>query len=223
MASSRTPQPIAHQSKSGAVYAELRQRILDGALAPSAQLNQEQLAAELGVSTTPLREALRRLESERLVTMAAHRDVVVAPLDPEEMISVYEVREELDPLAAALAAERHSDEQAAEIEAATARLGDASEPDQLGVNRAYHGAIYGACGNPILIELLDVLWDRSDRYRRAVGMATDPTIVAEHREIAEAVLGRRAQDARSLMQRHIARTLAAFREKYGTEAGSAAG
>jgi DNA-binding GntR family transcriptional regulator len=212
----RQPQPIAHQSKSGAVYSELRQRILDGALPPATALNQEQLAAELGVSTTPLREALRRLESERLVTMAAHRDVVVAPLDADEMLAIYEVREQLDPLAAALAAERHTDEDAAAIKAAAGHLGEAGDDDQLATNRAYHAAIYHACDNPILVELLDALWDRSDRYRRAVGMAADPTVVAEHREIAAAVLERRAADARALMERHVSRTRAAFQAKYGT-------
>ena len=69
------------------------------------------------------------------------------------------------------------------------------------VNRRYHASIYGACHNPVLIETLDALWDRSDRYRRAVGfMATDAAIQDEHVAIAEAVLARRADESASLMR-----------------------
>src|SRR3954453_19819920 len=86
---------LTYLSKADAVYAELRRRILEGELAPGAALNQEQVAAALGVSTTPVREALRRLESEALVRTVAHREVYVTPLEVEELVALYEVRENL--------------------------------------------------------------------------------------------------------------------------------
>jgi DNA-binding GntR family transcriptional regulator len=205
--------PFADRSKSSAVYFELRTRILSTALSPAAGLNQEQLAEELGVSTTPLREALRRLQSEGLVTLMAHREAIVSPLDPAELAAIYEVRAELDPLAAALAAERHTSSEAAAIRAATERARKPGRQDRLSANRRYHSAIYAACHNPVLVETLDRLWDRSDRYRRAVGfIATDPSIQEEHMAIAEAVLERRSRDSSRLMRRHIKRTCAAFHE-----------
>jgi DNA-binding GntR family transcriptional regulator len=205
--------PFVHQSKSAAVYLELRRRILGAVVAPGVALNQEQLAAELGVSTTPLREALRRLESEGLVKLLAHREAIVAPLDPLELAAVYEVRENLDPLAAALAAERHTDAEATAIRKAVARAAKPGREDRMTVNRRYHASIYEACHNPVLVETLDALWDRSDRYRRAVGyMATDPAIQEEHVAIAEAVLARRADESAELMRGHIRRTRAAFQE-----------
>jgi DNA-binding GntR family transcriptional regulator len=201
------------ESKSSAVYLELRGRILSAALAPGTAINQEQLAGELGVSTTPLREALRRLESDGLVTLLAHREAVVSPLDPTELAAVYEVRASLDPLAAALAAERHTEAQGKAIRKATDRARRPGREDQLTVNRRYHTAIYAACQNPVLIETLDALWDRSDRYRRAVGfMATEPEIQDEHEAIAEAVLARRPDESAQLMRAHIARTRAAFQQ-----------
>jgi DNA-binding GntR family transcriptional regulator len=210
------PPTFTNQSKSVAVYGELRRRILTAELAPSTPLNQEQLAAELGVSTTPLREALRRLESEGLVTLLAHREAVVSPLDADELAAIYEVRAELDPLAAALAAGRHDTAEAGGIRDATERMRKPGREDRLTVNRRYHAAIYRACHNPVLVEVLEGLWDRSDRYRRSVGfMATETTIVDEHLAIAEAVLARRADEAASLMRRHIARTRATFEEVYG--------
>lgn len=208
--------PFLHQSKSAAVYLELRRRILSAALAPGTAINQEQLAAELGVSTTPLREALRRLESDGLVMLLAHREAVVSPLDPAELVAVYEVRENLDPLAAALAAERHTEAEAKAIRRATERARRPGREDRMTVNRRYHASIYGACHNPVLIETLDALWDRSDRYRRAVGfMATDAAIQDEHVAIAEAVLARRADESASLMRGHIRRTRATFQQLHG--------
>jgi DNA-binding GntR family transcriptional regulator len=210
-----TPQSLSfmNQSKSAVVYLELRRRILDAELAPAVALNQEQLAAELGVSTTPLREALRRLESEGLVTLMAHREAVVSPLDPLELAAIYEVREELDARAAALAAERHTESEATTIRQATERMRKPGREDRMTVNRRYHAAIYRACHNPVLVETLEGLWDRSDRYRRAVGfMATDASILDEHVAIAEAVLGRRSREAADLMRAHIRRTRATFEQ-----------
>lgn len=208
--------PFVHQSKSSAVYLELRQRILSAALAPGTAINQEHLAAELGVSTTPLREALRRLESDGLVQLLAHREAIVSPLDPTELAAVYEVREELDPLAAALAAERHTSAEATVIRKATERARRPGREDRMTVNRRYHASIYGACHNPVLVETLDALWDRSDRYRRAVGfMAAEAAIQDEHIAIADAVLARRADESAELMRTHIRRTRMAFQQLQG--------
>ena len=158
-----TPAPqLLHHSKSAAVYLELRRRILHAELPPASAINQEQLAAQLGVSTTPLREALRRLESEGLVLPMAHREAVVSPLDPVELEAIYEVREHLDPLAAALAAERHTEAEADEIRRATARMRKPGRDDPMSVNRRYHAAIYGACHNP-------------SSSRRSTGCGTAPT------------------------------------------------
>jgi len=95
--------PLVFKSKADAVYREVRQRILDGELSPGSSLNQEQLAATLEVSTTPLREALRRLETQGFVRTVAHREIVVAPLVVEELVALWEVRRDLDATAAALA------------------------------------------------------------------------------------------------------------------------
>jgi DNA-binding GntR family transcriptional regulator len=195
--------PVVYRSKTDATYIELRNRILEGSLAPSESLNQEQLAAELGVSTTPLREALRRLETEGLVQMQPHRDVVVAPLNRADIVSLYEVRRVLDSFAARLAASRHDDEDRRAMEAASKALKSPSE-DPVSDNRAFHAAIYRASRNPVLIDVLDSLWDRSDRYRRAIsGIARSPQVVQSHLELMQAVLARSPARAEKLMSEHI--------------------
>ena len=96
-------------TKAKAVYVETRSRILKGMLAPGSAVNQEALAAELGVSITPLREALRRLEMEGLIRMEAHRTMIITPLTRQELHEMYAIRLELDPLAAGLAAANASE------------------------------------------------------------------------------------------------------------------
>src|ERR1700727_2977863 len=91
-------------TKADGVYLEGRNQILFGVLEPGRRIDYVQLSASLGVSITPLREALRRLEADHLVSRIAHRDVIVAPLTREEASELVEVRRELDLLAARLPA-----------------------------------------------------------------------------------------------------------------------
>ena len=109
-------------TKTDYAYAALRERIMSGALPHGSPVSQEALAAELNVSTTPLREAMRRLASEGLVILDAHRDARVAPLTADEARSLFEVRQQLDPLAVRLAAERRSEADSARIKAAASSL-----------------------------------------------------------------------------------------------------
>jgi DNA-binding GntR family transcriptional regulator len=203
---------IVYRSKAHAAYEELRRRILNGELAAGASLNQEQLAAELGVSTTPLREALRSLESEGLVRGRSHKDIIVAPLDDQEIVEVYEVRRNLDGLAARLAAQNPD-------EAARDRIRDAVQQvrkrhaDPVAANREFHRSIYLASGNDVLIEMLEALWNRSDRYRRfSRDIADTPGTVAEHEALAEAVLSGKAKTAEMMMLAHINQAANAIRE-----------
>jgi DNA-binding GntR family transcriptional regulator len=196
--------PAAYRSKADVAYDQLRAAILAGDLSAGTALKQEQLALDLGVSTTPLREALRRLESEGFVKMPAHRDAIVAPLDLNELVALYEVRETLDSLAAGLAATRFDEADRAAMTAAASRLG-ATRADPVAANRALHASIYRASHNPVLIAELDSLWDRSDRYRIAIrGIARQPHIVESHRALVATVLSGDAEKARSEMRAHIA-------------------
>jgi DNA-binding GntR family transcriptional regulator len=191
-------------TKSEAAYQEIRRRIMDGTLVPGSVLDQEMLASALSLSTTPVREALRRLESERLVTLQAHREVRVAPMSAAELEQIYAVRLQLDPLAAALAAEAATDEQLAAVSASFGQR--PKDPvEQLIQNRQLHRGIYGACGNQVLIQILDSLWDRSDRYRMVL-LKTDAKagdIDSEHGAIVLAFARRDAAALRQLMTDHL--------------------
>ena len=201
--------PLQAVTKGKAVYIETRSRILRGMLAPGSAVNQETLAADLGVSITPLREALRRLEMEGLIRLEAHRTMTITPLTSQELDEMYAIRTELDPFAAGLAAANVSESQLALIQR-LARQKTASDPIlQLERNREFHRAVYSSCGNVALIGLLEQLWDRTDRYRLILireELLAGSTSRQEHIALADALAARKADVASSLMRAHIERS-----------------
>ncbi|MGI5151526.1 GntR family transcriptional regulator [Plantactinospora sp. CA-294935] len=206
-----------YPTKSDFAYALVRDKILTNEYGPGAVLNQTALARELKISTTPLREALRRLKSEGLVELDAHRDARVTALSPEEARDLLEMRRALDPLAAALASERRARSDIAAMRAAFDRLDPLPDrPDRadLVAHRAFHRAIYTASHNDVLITTLDGLWEKADRYR-LVGLRggrdqpeRDET-AAEHRAILEAVIAGDGELAAKVMREHIGGSLGA--------------
>jgi DNA-binding GntR family transcriptional regulator len=142
---------------------------------------------------------------EKLVEMSAHRDARVVPASPQHFRYLYEVRLELDPLAAGLAAERATK---AEIDA-IARVASAqgrTALKQASVNRRFHRAVYSSCHNPVLVDQLDSLWDRTDSYRLALLSAYPSEAVLanhEHTAIATAIRDRNAAEVRALVRAHL--------------------
>jgi DNA-binding GntR family transcriptional regulator len=180
-------------------------------------LPQAELARTIGMSTTPLREALRRLKQEGLVELDAHRDARVARLDATEARDLIELRQSLDPLAAALAADRRTDAELTVVQAALDGLESlSSHPslDALEHHRRFHAAIYRAAHNTLLAEALDGLWDKSDRYRlHALADERDEADRArsaeEHRQLYEALRDGDSEGAAEIMRRHVAASLGA--------------
>jgi DNA-binding GntR family transcriptional regulator len=164
-------------TKADGVYLEMRNQILYGVLEPGSRVEYLQLSASLGVSITPLREALRRLEADHLVIRIAHRDVIIAPITREEATDLVAVRQELDLLAARLAAAQMTgDELAAardlvesqDEQEALRYLRDAGIPVAVGgmlnVNRAFHRMVYCGSHNQVLIQYRDAISTRTERY-----------------------------------------------------------
>ena len=204
-------------TKSDLAYTRVRGLILSGDLAPGAVLPQTSLAQTIGISTTPLREALRRLKQEGLVELDAHKDARVRPLDATEARDLLELRRSLDPLAASLAAERRTEEDLAEVRAALDGLEALStRPSlaQLESHHRFHAAIHRASHNALLVDALDGLWVKTDRYRRhglETGRSDDEleARAAEHRQLFEAVRDGDADTAAGLMLRHVETSLGA--------------
>nr|WP_240949345.1 GntR family transcriptional regulator [Cellulosimicrobium aquatile] len=212
------------QSGARAVYDLLRGRIIDGSLAPDARLTEPVLSAELGVSRTPVREALRLLQAEALVVELPTGGVRVAPLDLADARRVYDVRARLEGLLARDACERATPDDVARL-ARLVTLMDAvrdHEDEVLRIGAQFHGEIEALADNRWGSALLRQIRGHVDRYRalaarRRVG-TTDH--VDEHRAVADAIASRDAAAAEAAMRAHIERS-AALAEQSLRGAGSA--
>jgi DNA-binding GntR family transcriptional regulator len=206
-----------YATKSDFAYTRIREGILSGEFEPGMVLQQSLLAKTIGISTTPLREALRRLKSEGLVELDAHRDARVTPLTGEEARDLLEIRLSLDPLAVALAAERRTKDDIRRmrdlIKAVKPLLSNPTMYD-LGSHRAFHQAVYQASHNDLLISTLDGLWDKADRYRR-LGLEVVRTQEErdqkdrEHHELIDAIVRGDGEGAAAVMHQHINTSLGA--------------
>jgi len=202
----------------------LRAQIIDGRLPPASILREERLAAELDVSRTPLREAIRQLAEEGFLEQAPRRGARVAALTGEIAREVYEVREALEGMAARLAAERIS-------EAALARLGERLEAlrprivagDFSDTGDLVHAEVFAACGNARLQRLMEVYRGKVEWIQRtafAVSRRLD-SAYREHQSIFRALEARDPDWAESAVRSHIRKTLEELMELSG-ESGWAA-
>ena len=190
---------------------------LSGELQPGAVIQQRDLASLIGISTTPLREALKRLKSEGLVELDAHRDARISPLRAEEARDLLELRKSLDPLAAGLAAQRRTNADIQAIRAALAQVDPLPTPPEIGqlvAHRNFHAAIYRASHNDLLIAALEGLWDKADRYRRLT-LQTERTQAArdqktkEHQLMVDFIAAGDSDAAANVMHAHIDTSLGA--------------
>ena len=187
----------------------LRERILRGDYPEGEPLRQDALADELGVSRIPVREALRQLEAEGLVTFNPHRGAVVSSLSLDEINELFELRADIECELLTRAIPRTTKEQ---LERATDVLDefqealDAGEATRWGpLNWHFHAALYAPAERKFTMGVLQKLHQHSDRYFRMQVLLAHGGMRAneEHRAIANAVRGRDIASATQLMRAHI--------------------
>ena len=191
------------------VFNTLRQAILTGELKPGERLMEIHLANRLGVSRTPIREAIRKLELEGLVTMIPRRGTEVAQITEKSMSDVLEVRRAMDALCVELACERITDEELAELKKAcegfeqAVRTKDAKKIAQADVE--LHDIIVQATGNQRLIQLVNNLSEQMYRYRFEYikDFTQHEKLVEEHRIMYESLVRKDAETASAAAKTHI--------------------
>ena len=206
------------------VFNTLRQAILRGELKPGERLMEIQLANKLGVSRTPIREAIRKLELEGLVLMIPRKGAEVAEITEKNMRDVLEVRKALEELAVQLACEKITQEELEELEQAgenfkkvLKRSKDITEVAEADVR--FHDVIYMATDNQKLIHLLNKLREQMYRYR--VEYLKNPDVheqlIQEHEEIVYHIKRREKVEATAVTCQHIDNQVSAVTDKIRTK------
>ncbi len=193
------------------VYEELKIQILTGAIVPGTRMMEVDLAEEMGVSRTPIREAIRKLEKEGLVTIEPRRGAYASRITTEDMVEILEVRQDLEGLAAFFAAERMNASQMKELRDASEKYNKAVEKgsmeDMIRHDTRFHRIIVDSCNNKILVHMVEQLQELVlrfryiyyDNFRRADNMPE------EHKAIMEAIASGDAEKAREAADVHIDR------------------
>jgi DNA-binding GntR family transcriptional regulator len=202
--------PSRHQTKTEFAVAFLRQRILDGELAPGDRLRAEDIADELGMSATPIREALRLLQADRLVEYKSHQSAVVAGLSTVEAREIYALRAVLEPLATKVAVPLLVDSALAKVERAHQAFNQAAEAER-GVkviaarNATWHWSIYETTEWTYLIAFIRQLWERFPWRTMWVSPESVKQSIEEHERVMEAIRAGDAGRAATRMREHVDR------------------
>ncbi|MBQ6495830.1 MAG: GntR family transcriptional regulator [Firmicutes bacterium] len=193
------------------VYEELKMQILTGAIIPGTRMMEVELAEEMGVSRTPIREAIRKLEKEGLVTIEPRRGAYASMISTEDMVEILEVRQDLEGLAAFFAADRMPEDKLKILREVSNQYNDAvkrgSMEDMIAFDTKFHRTIVDSCHNKILVQMIEQLQELVlrfryiyyDNFRRAENMPE------EHEAIIKAIESGDAKEARYAADIHIER------------------
>ena len=205
------------------VFTTLRQAILKGELQPGERLMEIQLAEKMGVSRTPIREAIRKLANEGLVTMIPRKGAIVAGISEKMLKDVLRVRMTLEKMAYECAFENITDEDIEKLRSAEADFEAAVDNGDLvsiaEADEKFHFIIYDAAGNDKLREILTNLKENMYRYRMeyAKNREIRSELIEDHRAIVETLADRDAENGLRLVEKHISNQETAVLEKLKQE------
>ena len=191
------------------VFKTLREAIITGELEPGERLMEIKLANELGVSRTPVREAIRKLELEGLVIMTARKGAEVAPINEKDLKEVLEIRKALEGLACQLACKNACEEDIKKLYKANEAVKKAVDSEDIEkitlTDVAFHEIIYAITDNERLVQMLHQLKEHIFRYRLEYikEMKNRNNIVEEHDRIIEAIAEGNVRNAKREIERHI--------------------
>lgn len=193
------------------VYEELKAQILKGDIKPGTRMMEVELAEVLGVSRTPVREAIRKLEKEGLVKIEPRRGAYASELSVKDMVDILEVRQSMEGLAAYYCAQRINDEQKEQLRDYALAFNKAVEEgvyeDMISYDTKFHHLIVECCDNDILVHMIEQLQELVLRFRYLYysDFKRAEQMPAEHHEIFEAVASGDAERAREAAALHINR------------------
>ncbi len=208
-AQSFTPIEETRRTLAAQVQERIREAILKQILKPGERIDQNKLADELGVSMAPLREALKGLEAEGLVTIQPRRGAFVVEVSISDMDELYFTRQLIEGEALYHAVPRLTERDFADLQQMIQDMRRATEANEIGtyiaLNRQFHLCLYNALENQHLIQVIRMLWERSELYRYRYMFMTRETerIHQEHEAILEACRQRNQALAKERAMQHI--------------------
>jgi len=200
-----------HRPLREVVYEELKMQILTGAIVPGTRMMEVELANEIGVSRTPVREAIRKLEKEGLVTIEPRRGAYASQISTKDMVEILEVRQNMEGLAAFFAASRMTSDQMEELKSIEEKYNEAVKSgdmqEMIKYDTKFHRMIVESCNNKVLVQMIEQLQELVlrfryiyyDNFKRAENMPE------EHMEIMQAIETGNAEAARNAADTHIDR------------------
>jgi DNA-binding GntR family transcriptional regulator len=202
---------LSHGAAGARIAAELRQAILNGDYAPGARVRQEDLADRHGASRVPVREALRMLEAEGLVTLVANTGAWVSTVSLAECEEMYQIRERIEPLLLRYNIPLLGDEQIDDLERMALTMESSADVEAfLALDREFHLSCYAAAETSVLGDTVLRLWNRTQHYRRAYTRLFrsegDRSVHHEHHLLVSAIRRRDLDEAERVLAGHIRRT-----------------
>lgn len=193
------------------VYEELKMQILKGQIVPGTRMMEVEMAEEMGVSRTPIREAIRKLEKEGLVTIEPRKGAYASQISTKDMVDILEVRQNMEGLAAYYAAIRMTEEQKKKLsevsEAYNKAVLDNNTPDMIKYDTAFHHLIVEGSGNKMLVHMIEQLQELVLRFRYLYydDFKRAEKMPREHKVIYEAIVTGDTEKARKAADVHIDR------------------
>ena len=193
------------------VYEELKRQILVGEIAPGTRMMEVELAEDMGVSRTPVREAIRKLEKEGLVTIEPRRGAYASDISIKDMVDVLEVRQMLEGMAASMAAQKVTEEEKLDFVEANSAYKNAVKKGNIEeiirYDELFHKLIVSYSGNKTLNQLLSQVQELALRFRYIYydDFSRYENMPVEHEEIEEAIISGDTQKAKVVAEEHVER------------------
>ncbi len=208
------------KTKNEAVYEMLRRKILQAKIKPGEKIVVSDLSKKIGVSEIPIREAVKKLESEGLLSVIPHVGIRVTKIDPDEIVEFYLIRIELESLAARLATPHITQSDIKYLEEKNEEMKLALQKDDREMlsilNKQFHMKIYSAASRPHLYKLIAELWDKINWIGSVFFLKTQIALdsLKEHGEIIEAIKKKDAKSVAILMRQQKKNSLKAIAERF---------
>ena len=193
------------------VYEELKRQILVGEIAPGTRMMEVEMAEDMGVSRTPVREAIRKLEKEGLVTIEPRRGAYASDISIKDMVDVLEVRQMLEGMAASMAAQKVTEEEKLDFVEANSAYKNAVKKGNIEeiirYDELFHQLIVSYSGNKTLNQLLSQVQELALRFRYIYydDFSRYENMPVEHEEIEEAIISGDTQKAKVVAEEHVER------------------